>query len=175
MPEKDEWLEKLLSAAPAENPDSEIEVDSDGHVETENTQAEENETQKQQRKAVVNTFTKLIESGVPPQTAAKKVKAELVNIPNRDRVLKLIEDTLSKYSVSADVMRASVRAARMKVLLEGIASDDPDLILNAAKQIASDPEVGLNAPPATNVKIEIGSLKEVLQTVDLTDVIEIKE
>lgn len=80
----------------------------------------------------------------------------------RDMISALIMD----YHIPAEVMREMVRAARVKILLENTApGGDSKIALDAAKQIASDPDVGLNAPPVPPVTINIGDgLKRLIET-----------
>ncbi len=159
--DKDLSRERLLSADPAAPAEAEL-IGEESETELEGLKTDTNDTKKITAIDTVRKFNNLIESGVPPETAAKKVEKELVTFGNREEVIKKLQDIMVNFSFSADVVRAAVRASRMKVLIEALANEDPDMALKAAKQIASDPEVGLEAPPVTNVNLEIRAIKDLL-------------
>ena len=71
--------------------------------------------------------------------------------------------------------RELVRAARNKILIQNMDPEagDPKLALDAAKQIASDPDVGLNAPAMPLVNIDLGTLGDLMKTADKSDLPEV--
>jgi hypothetical protein len=55
-----------------------------------------------------------------------------------------------------------VKAALNKLLTDAILAGDIDTALKASKQIASDPDVGLTAPPQNVVNISLEKVNEAL-------------
>lgn len=78
----------------------------------------------------------------------------------------MVFDLISKFHLPDVVARETVRAARNKLLLENLGpGGDRKIALEAAKQIAADPDVGLTAPPAPPVQINIGEgLRKILES-----------
>lgn len=122
------------------------------------------------------------EDGVPTEAQARKLVelmrrgASLEEVSDktglsreclmRNAVIKrYIQEMIQNNWVPPAVQRELVRAARVKVLVNALQEDDKKLILRAAKEIASDPEVGLNAPPSSTVVLNIHDIAEVLDRV----------
>jgi hypothetical protein len=82
----------------------------------------------------------------------------------RELVTKLTVNAIQTYQMNPGVDRELVRAVRRKVLIdEGLSeTGDRKLALDAAKQIATDPDVGLNAPPQPIVQINLTELQTVI-------------
>ena len=79
--------------------------------------------------------------------------------------------------VPMQVQKALVRAARLKLMVKNVHSDDLDaqkIALQAAKQIGSDPDVGLNQPAAVIALIDLGSLEEVFDHLPDENIIDVE-
>jgi hypothetical protein len=91
-----------------------------------------------------------------------EVRSELPQTRN-PVVWRKVHELLKDWKgMDADIMRAVVRAARMKVLSDSLSSGDTEMVLRAADQIAGDPEVALKTPPQTVVNIDFGPVEELL-------------
>lgn len=125
-------------------------------------------------KALAHEVKQLIDQGLSVEEAAKKLGLDLRrNKELRGQMRRLVAEV---GTIPALVQRELVRQARMKLLLGNVHSDDPDaqkIALQAAKQIASDPEVGLNAPPAIVALVDMESLNQIFNKLpDEDDILE---
>tara|TARA_R110000868_G_scaffold4119_19_gene25073 strand:- start:473 stop:1030 length:558 start_codon:yes stop_codon:yes gene_type:complete len=71
---------------------------------------------------------------------------------------------LKTYSFPDEARRLMVKAGLNKLFTEAMMSNDADTMLKAAKQIASDPDVGLNAPPQQIINISLEKAQQALET-----------
>jgi hypothetical protein len=70
---------------------------------------------------------------------------------------------LINYAIPDEARRLVVKASLNKVLTDALQVGDNELILKAAKQIASDPDVGLTAPPQNIVNISLEKAQNALE------------
>jgi hypothetical protein len=112
---------------------------------------------------VAQKISNLMQKGVPLSEAAKTMGLDAKLMP-RELVTKLTVNAIQTYQMTPGVDRELVRAVRRKVLIdEGLSeTGDRKLALDAAKQIATDPDVGLNAPPQPIVQINLTELQTVI-------------
>ena len=66
------------------------------------------------------------------------------------------------FYLQNSIRRELVKATRNELMLF---SPDPKIKLEAAKQISSEPDIGLNAPPVPQVQVNIGDLKDLIDRV----------
>jgi hypothetical protein len=120
-------------------------------------------------------------SSVDEATAAAGIVPSTLSPDVRRQIKELLT---SGYHVPADIQRAVLRAGRFKIFMQtqeaGLQPEvDADgniissintgalkMALEASKQIAMDPEIGLTQAPQTVVNIDITALKDVLQNVE---------
>lgn len=91
-------------------------------------------------------FGTLLEKGLTEQEAADELGVPLRNLTNKAEVKAVIKQLAEKYAdFTPELDKQLVRMKRRQLLVE---AEDPKVQLEAAKQIANDPEVGLgsNAP-----------------------------
>jgi hypothetical protein len=114
---------------------------------------------------VAQKVVTLMQKGMSIEEASKTVGLDSAMLP-RQLVNSITLAAIQTYQLPAAVSRELVRAGRNKILIEeGFSKDgDKKLALEAMKQISSDPDVGLNAPPAPIVQINMGDLKKVIDT-----------
>jgi hypothetical protein len=110
----------------------------------------------------------LVKSGMSPKAAAEAVGADFKAM-DRKTFERLITDGISSYHLPPVVAKEAVRAARNQVLVEALLTKDHKTVLEATKQIATDPEVGLNAPPIQVTSLKVDSLKDLLEKVSEKD------
>lgn len=134
---------------------------------------EDRRTRKPETK-LAQKFADLVRDGKSPKTAASLLKINLAD-PQMYDVRAEVESLLRGYAMKPEIAKEFVRASRNKILLESMGINggekNYDLALNAAKQIASDPDVGLNAPPAPLVQLTFNSIEELLTNLDEKGVI----
>lgn len=120
-------------------------------------------------------FASLVKDGKTPKQAASLMRIDLAD-PKSFGIRDEVQQLLRGYSMQPEVAKAMVRAGRQKIFIdslgmgeEGAAAQNYDIALKASNQIASDPDVGLNAPPAPLVSLNFGSLEELLSRIDEKD------
>jgi hypothetical protein len=110
----------------------------------------------------VKRFLDLIAIGNKPSRAAERV-----GITNTAKFMKSqefrneVRDLIEADNLPAGVRRAMVQAGLNKIFMDNY-KKDPKVALDASKQIASDPEVGLNQPQLIGVPIDMGALGQIL-------------
>lgn len=109
----------------------------------------------------------LIEAGATPEAAALELglpPRALKNASLAEEFKKLIANA----TFSADAQRAIVRAARIELLGKGLKAglEGAKIALEATKQIASDPQVGLTAPPQTTINLTFAKSGELMDKMD---------
>jgi hypothetical protein len=114
----------------------------------------------------VRRLADLLAGGMDLDRAATRVG--LGGLRGNQRLRQEVLRIVSEYYLPAVAQRELVRAARLRVLMDALQDgSDPALTLRAAREIASDPEVGLTAPPSPLVSIEISEdLARVLEKID---------
>jgi hypothetical protein len=116
----------------------------------------------------------LMHSGVSFEDATKIVGVDIKVAPESLTKM-LTASVITQYHLPAHAARELVRAARNKILLENLMpGGDTKAALDAAKQIASDPDVGLNTPPSPLVQVNItDGLKRLMDSeVDMSNLLE---
>lgn len=114
-------------------------------------------------------FIALVGEGMAPHKAAKKLGTTVGAILSRSEMQDAITSILEVGGLKSEVKREVLRAGLFKIFVEGVVSTDPHLkklALDASKQIAADPEIGL-AQAETSVQIDLGSLGTALQGASL--------
>lgn len=136
--------------------------------------AAQNLPTKERRDLAIAELKGLIDSGIDPRVAARRVEKNLPEGTTKKYVKGEISRLLTDYDFTEVWDRALVRAGRRKVAVEAMEAGDGKLTLQALKDIASDPLVGLIAPPQTTLNIDITGLQSLLDSVDKTSVIDIE-
>lgn len=88
-----------------------------------------------------------------------------------------VKRVIAMGHVPADILRASVRAVRNKVMFDSfqdslvetnadLKNAQRKLALEASKVIGADPEIGLNQPPQVAVQINIEDISDLIRQVD---------
>jgi hypothetical protein len=120
-------------------------------------------------KNVAQKLTALIEDGKSVEEAATEVGIDL----SRNEKLKgaLKELLAETHGIPAHIQREAVRAARLRVLMDALSRMDNDedaakLVLQAAKAIGSDPDVGLNVAASPIVPVDLGELRDLFKRLD---------
>lgn len=122
------------------------------------------ETTETPAKKMAGRFLDLVRSGERPGDAAHMLGTTLKEMDKSIAVQEALRE-LVPYHMKPELRKEMVRMGLNKVFLDNIRSADKDyvkLALDAAKQIGSDPDVGLNAAPAGGVTIDLGSLGDLL-------------
>ncbi len=129
----------------------------------------------------VKRFLELVESGKVPWEAARamgsNMKTLTKNVDIREAVKKLIEGG----RLPQDVRKQMVRDALDKILMDNVngGSREQKIALGAAKEIAKDPDVGLNTAPVVGVQVNVGNLQNLMGKLKpiagFEDILEIKE
>ena len=132
-------------------------------------------TEKRDRKPtskIARRFSELVARGTSPKAAANLLRIDLAD-PGSYAVADEVQKLIRGYAARPEIDRELVRASRRKILIDAMTGENPDhgMALDAAKQIASDPDVGLNAPPAPLVSLTFGSIEDLLNNIDSKDVI----
>ena len=115
----------------------------------------------------------MVKHDVEPEKAAAMIGVSKDAIP--PEVFKQsVLDKIKNYALPSEAVRELVRAGRNQVIMEGLVDGgDRKLALEAMKQSAGDPSVGLTAPPTPPVQISIGSLQAIIdknKTLDESDI-----
>jgi len=105
----------------------------------------------------------LVQEGVSPAEALKRVPGAPKDLLNRADVQAVLND-LAEYSLAPQVRREAVRSTLNKVLIESAQGTEPidrKLAIDAAKEIAQDPDVGLRTTQGA-VPIDLGALGDLM-------------
>lgn len=109
-------------------------------------------------------FLELVGNGVAPFDAARAQHTNLREIrkdPQMRQDLKALKDLIQNSRFPGDLRKEMVRAGLNRVFLDNITGKlkQQKLALDAARQMAKDPEIGLNIPtPSPSVTIDLGAL-----------------
>lgn len=127
------------------------------------------------RTAVAKKFAELVtEKGKSPAEAADLMGIK-IDSAGAAQLRREVEGVIRGYTMKPEAAKVLVRAARNKLLIDALGTDgheyDPKIALEAAKQIASDPDVGLTAAPVPMVQLQFGNIEELLSQIDVKDVI----
>jgi hypothetical protein len=127
------------------------------------------------RTAVAKKFAELVtEKGKSPNEAADLLGIKL-DSAGAAQLRREVEGVIRGYTMKPEAAKVLVRAARNKLLIDALGTSgheyDPKIALEAAKQIASDPDVGLTAAPVPAIQLQFGSIEELLTQIDVRDVV----
>jgi hypothetical protein len=122
------------------------------------------------QKAIAQKMVDLVKAGKTPEQAARRMG---VSLTRNEKLRKAMAELMVEAGgVPPHVQRELVRAARLKTMVDF--ADSPDetkrsLSLRAARDIGSDPDVGLNQPPQIQVTVDMGRLEEVFKHLNVND------
>lgn len=118
---------------------------------------------------IAKKLIELIAQGVTKENAMKALGVEAHQINLRELMVETNAQLLTNYAIPDETRRLMVKAALNKVLTEAIQAGDPETILKASKQIASDPDVGLTAAPQNVINISLDKAAEALNKANERD------
>jgi len=124
-------------------------------------------------KSIVNDLSSAVQAGKTVEQAAEErgIDLQKYSAPVRRTVLEL----LAANYMPPDMVREIIRAGRNKLILEGVTATGEEelarkrLALEAMKQAASDPEIGLNQPPQTTINIDMRDVVDLAKNLDIPD------
>jgi hypothetical protein len=129
---------------------------------------------KRDGKVTARKFVELVrDQQKTPQEAASILNLDMKTLSTGPEFKHYCQILYKNWSAPAEVRREIVRAGLNKVAVESLANGDYETFMTATKQIGSDPEVGLTAPPAPLVSLNIGSLDALMGKLSLEDVIDV--
>ena len=101
-------------------------------------------------------FLEMVQDGQPMWYAARRQGTTIKQLLKRDGMREAVKKLMEEGSLPAAVRKQMVRDGLNKIFMQNVEGDlkQQKVALAAAKQIASDPEVGLTAPP-TNIGVNI--------------------
>ena len=111
---------------------------------------------------IAKKLAEMLYSGISKESAMKSLGVQPHEINMRELMIETNSFLLSTYTFPDEARRLMVKASLNKVLTEAIQSNDIDTILKASKQIASDPDVGLTAPPQNVINISLEKAQDAL-------------
>ena len=121
-------------------------------------------------RALARRLIDLIKAGESVPGACTKLGIDPLIVRQNSDLRKMMQLLLAEMAdIPSEVARELVRAVRLRTLVEFADSPDMDerkVSLAAAKQIAGDPDVGLNAPAAPLVQINVQLLRKLFSTLD---------
>jgi len=124
-------------------------------------------------KVIVQEVRDLVKQGVSVDEAARHLGLDLKRNGELRKALRRLVAEVG--DIPAAVQKELVRGTRLKVMLKNVHSDDTTeqkLALSAAKQIASDPDIGLNIPAQVIALVDMGSLQEIIEKLPDDDILE---
>lgn len=110
-------------------------------------------------------FLELVVAGEEPARAARKLHTKLQSLIRDDEVRLALKNLLEGSRLPADVRKEMVRAGLNSMFMRNVSGKlkEQKIALEAAKQIARDPEVGLNLPPmGVAVPIDVSALGQMM-------------
>lgn len=112
-------------------------------------------------------FVDLLNGGKTAAEAANRMGFRLKDLALNGEFQERVKERLINGFIPDEIRRALVKASLNTVLMDSMNSPETyKLALEATKQIAQDPEVGLNLPPQPSVVVNIGDLESLLKKVD---------
>lgn len=111
---------------------------------------------------VAKKLAEMLYNGVSKETALKTLGIEEFEVDTRKLAIEANSFLVQNYTFPDEARRMIVKAALNKLLTDAILAGDIDTALKASKQIASDPDVGLTAPPQNVVNISLEKVNEAL-------------
>lgn len=102
--------------------------------------------------------------GLTPEEAARRLGLDPAALRENMELREQMRNLLASYAdIPSHVQKELVRAARLKILMKNVEGETPGeqkIALEAAKQIGSDPDVGLNLPPVPVMQVDMNTLEE---------------
>ncbi len=117
----------------------------------------------------IKRFLEMVEAGEKPGAAAKRLGTTVTQIMEEQGVRPAVKALLEQFGFNNAVRKEMVRAALNKIMMENVDSGTKGqkLAIAAAKEIAKDPDVGLNAPPSTiGVQIDMTAFAKLARNVE---------
>jgi hypothetical protein len=111
---------------------------------------------------VAKKLAEMLYNGVSREVALKTLGVEDHEIDARQLAIEANSFIVQNYTFPDEARRMVVKATLNKLLTDAIMTGDIDTVLKATKQIASDPDVGLTAPPQNVVNISLEKVNEAL-------------
>lgn len=124
-------------------------------------------------KALVEDLAPAVQEGKSVEAAAEELGIDLQKYGAATR--QVVKELLAANYMPPSMVREVIRAGRNKLILEGVnATGEEELAkkriaLEAMKQAASDPEVGLNQPPQTTINIDMRDVVDLAKTLEVPD------
>lgn len=121
---------------------------------------------KQTRSIRARRFLELVEDGMTPSNAAKRLHSNLRNMNHNTDIRTGLRELVDNARFPAEIRKEMVRAGLNSIFLRNVAGKlkEQKIALDAARQIAKDPEVGLNAITAgPSVNIDLSTLGTLLE------------
>jgi hypothetical protein len=115
--------------------------------------------------AKAKRFLDLVRKGVPQGEAAQAVGMSLAQI-KRSRLKKKIEDLTIAYHLPDEIRKQLVKSGLNRLYMMNLGKKDPasqKIFLDTVKQMAADPDVGLDKSREIGVNINIGELRKQLE------------
>lgn len=124
---------------------------------------------KEQKDLKAKRFVELIKSDMKPSKAARRVGIDMNTIDEKPDLKARLKKLIEEVNFPAEIRKQMVRSSLDKILLENIEDGgikEQKLALAAAKEIAKDPDVGLNTQQQNpSVVIDMRNLGKLLDNV----------
>lgn len=118
----------------------------------------------------VRKFAEALAEGLTPGKAAQRLGTTLKQLKSRSDMCKAIEELIDVAHVKPEIKKEVIRAGLFKTFVEGITSDDKDarkIALEASKQMATDPDIGLDRTSDVSINVNLGELEDVLKDIKI--------
>ncbi len=125
------------------------------------------------RNALAKKFLDLCGQGYTPGEAAKTIGSSLKGLVGNDQFKKQVQSLIQTASLAPELRKEMIRAGLNQIFITNINQPDKEsqkLAIEAAKVIGSDPDVGLNAQPQAGISINLNTLGNVLDKVQIIDI-----
>jgi len=114
--------------------------------------------------AKAKKFLDLVRKGCTPGEAAEQVGMSLAQL-KRTRVRKRIEDLTIAYHLPDEIRKLLVKAGLNRLFMMNLGKKDvanQKILLDTIKQMASDPDVGLQSNQQVGIQINLGELADLI-------------
>lgn len=125
-------------------------------------------------------FLDLVQGGLSISDAAAQVGGNSTKFLRRGEIQEAIKDLIEAGHFRSDIVRETVKSATFAAFVKSAENamktmDPKDLkvMSELGGQIAGYPDIGLKAPPTVEIKIDTGSLSELMEVVKESDVYEV--
>lgn len=112
-------------------------------------------------------FLELVQGGVAQWDAAKQMGTTIKDLYQTQGMKSAVKRLIETNNLPAAVRKELVRSGLNKIFMENVdgGPKEQKLALQAAKQIASDPDVALNLPPSNiSVNVDVSKLNELFKS-----------